>query len=242
MLARIGLLYRGQTPRLANGATPARAVATLALAAFGVLGVLGCSSGESPPESATTSTPTSNDGSSTTVAPPAIEATLRIGTTAIFGFGTPANDPPQIPRPVTRSVIATVDSYVDAAFLAPLRGEDIVLDGIVGPRAAARLASGRPDRAVMTNDGLPEVTRAKVQLAPSDLSALSEGFGRLSFVSATLDLETDLSTVEGALSVHQFGEIVLARDGEEWRVIGYEMIVVRDDGTSTITTTAAVAP
>jgi hypothetical protein len=210
------------------------------IAAVASVGALGCSSDDSGETRPTTSS--TGPGETTTTAPPVIDATLRLGKTSVVGIGVPARTPPEIKRAVSRAVVATLDAYVDAAFLAPLRGEKIVLDDLVGPRAAARLARRQHDRGVMTNDGLPEVRGATVRLAPTNLTALSEGFAGLSLVSGTLDLETDLTTIDGDLSVHHFGEIVLARDGEEWRVIGYEMIVVRDDGTAVTTTTATAAP
>lgn len=235
MLLRTPLVRRGPD-------RSRRALTNIGLSVLAMWATLGCSSDDS--SDAVPSTPSSDADIevSTTTAPPVIEATLRLGATAVFGVGVPAGAKPRIERPVSRAVIATLDAYVDAAFFAPLRGEAIVFDDLVGPRAAARLAPGHHDRAVMTNDGLPEVRDATVRLAATDLTALSEGFAGLSLVSATLDLETDLTTVDGDISVHQFGEVVLARDGEDWRVIGYEMIVVRDDGTSVTTTTATVAP
>ncbi len=182
----------------------------------------------------------STAGQTTTTAGP-VDVDVTLGATELRGPGANHADPPPLAADVSADVLTSVDRYVTRALVDPLRGEAFDPKGLVGLAAAARLADGAHDRGVVTTEGLPEVEGATVKLAPVDLVGLTEGFGSIPLVSARIDFEAELDTAEGRLELHHFGELVLSYlDG--WKVVGYEMIVVRDDGTTETTTTAQVAP
>jgi len=211
----------------------ARLGAVLAL----LTGLAACSDGQ---KASPTSAASTAGATTTTVAPVAVEVTL--GTTAIRGAGVPHADPPAIDAATADEVLATVHGYVDTALTGPLAGVEPEWSDLLGPRAAARLELGAHDRGVLTTEGLPEVSAATATLLPVDLVGLTDGFGSLPLVTARVDFTAELETDEGPLTVHHFGELVLG-DADGWRIIGYDLIVVRDDRSGPATTTSAtVAP
>jgi hypothetical protein len=204
------------------------------------LTLVACSGGDDTPDAATSTT--TAPGTTTSTAPP-IEVKARLGTTRIVGAGVPHASPPPMDKVNARDLLEAVDGYVQAAFVAPLREHERAdLDGLLGLGATARLAEGEHDRRVLTTEGLPRVRAARLKLARIDLAALTEGFGSFPLVSASISFSGELDTVDGRVSIRHLGELVLAKDGGTWQVVGYEMAVVRDDGTNTTTTTASSAP
>jgi hypothetical protein len=215
-----------------------RRAATFVTVTLLAIGSSGCSGGQKsdPPNNRVTSTA----GQTTTTAA-AIDVDVALGTTALRGPGANHADPPPLTEDVATDVLTTVDRYVQRALVSPLRGDEFDPSGLLALAAAARLVPRSHDRTVVTSEGLPEVETASIRLAPVDLVGLTEGFGSIPLVSARIDFEAKLETAEGPLDIHHFGELVLAyTDG--WHVVGYEMIVVRDDGHSASTTTATASP
>lgn len=225
-----GMLVAMHPQRLFRRATTIVPAVVLAVASSA------CSGGQKadPTSSRATST-----AAQTTTTEATIDVDVALGTTALRGPGADHANPPPLSDDVAADVLATVDEYVQRAFVAPLRGDEFDPEGLLGLPAAARLIGTAHDRSVLTTEGLPDVEIASIELAPIDLVGLTEGFGSIPLVSARIDFEAALETVEGPLDVHHFGELVLAY-GERWHVVGYEMIVVRDDGT-TSTATASTA-
>jgi hypothetical protein len=189
----------------------------------------------------TTIAPTAGLGPTTTAEAP-IEVAVKLGTTKVVGAGAPHADPPPINTKTSTEIIDAVAGYVRAAFIAPLEGRPANLKGLLAMGATARLAKGEHDRAVLTTEGITSVQRAQTRLKPVDLVGLTEGFGTMPLVSARIEFTAELLTDDGPLTVTHLGELVLAED-EGWKVVGYEMIVIRDDGTGNAsTTTATVRP
>ncbi len=181
------------------------------------------------------------EGTTTTLPP--IEVAVKLGRTKIVGAGVPAASPAELDPTTAKAVVAAVNAYVEAGFVAPLRNQTPAeLDDLLALGAFARLAAGEHDRTVLTTEGLPEVRTATLRLAPVDLTGLTEGFGSLPLVSARIEFVAKLHTIDGPLTVTNLGELMLSDDGDGWRVVGYEMAVVRDDGTRATTTTAVSAP
>ena len=124
-----------------------------------------------------------------------------------------------------RAITRAVDDYVQAAFVGPLEGTRADLRRLAGERAAARLGRGQHDRAVLTTEVRPAGDPSKISLKPLRLVGLTEGFGSLPLVSASVDFEFDLTAATGIVHVRHLGELVLGNDGG-WKVVGYEMVVI----------------
>lgn len=199
----------------------------------------GCSGGGQRAEP--TSKPTSSTAEATTTTVEPIVVHVELGRTSVVGVGVPHADPQPMDPATARAIARSVDDYVQTALVAPLAGARADLSGLVGKRAAERLTRGQHDRAVLTTEGLPEGVAAQVTLEPLRLVGLTEGFGSLPLVSAAIDFAFDLATTDGTVHVRHLGELVLSNDGG-WKVIGYEMVVIRDDGSAATTTTATVTP
>jgi hypothetical protein len=187
-----------------------------------------------------TTVPSADDPSTTTTAP--VEVEVSLGRSLVVGPGAPPDDAPELPAATTQAVLDTVDAYVTTALVGPLQGNDADLDGLARPGAAARLAPGEHDRAVLTTEGLPSAAATSATLEPVNLVGLTEGFGSLPLVSASVDFAVTLDTDDGPLDVRHTGEIVLREVADGWKIVGYEMIVVRDDHSAAgPTTTSATA-
>jgi hypothetical protein len=210
-----------------------------ALLAAALLGA--CSSGDTKSDDTTTVASNAAIATTTTTAA-TIEVAVELGNTKVVGAGAPHADPPPMKKKVSAEIIDAVATYVRAAFIAPLEGRPSNLAGLLGMGATARLAKGEHDRGVLTNEGLPAVQHAELSLPPIDLVGLTEGFGTMPIVSAKIELTAVLLTDDGPLTVTHLGELVLAKD-KGWKVVGYEMVVVRDDGAGNVSsTTATVQP
>ncbi len=196
--------------------------------------VSACSSGQ---KSAPTSSARADDTTtSTTVREVSID--VEIATTSIVGVGVAPDASPPIDPTVVGELRSTVDRYVEAALTGPLTGANADWTDLVTMAVAGRLATGAHDRGVVTTEGLPAAESLEVTLEPVTLTGLTEGFGSLPLVTASIDFTAELTTADGPLTVRHFGEVVLTNiDG--WKLHGYEMIVVRDDHAGSPTTIAA---
>jgi hypothetical protein len=149
-----------------------------------------------------------------------------------------------------QALINQIRDYVDTATVQPLRTGKPAgdLSGVFDAGTLARVTG--PDRAVMTDEGLPKVTgNLTVSSAPVPLVALADQQGNLLLVAANLQL-----TVDGQVGRHEAvhvtrtGDLVLAPDGTgNWKVTSYSMTVNRSGAgvdpptTSTATSGAAAA-
>jgi hypothetical protein len=170
-----------------------------------------------------------------------IDVEVKLGAATVVGVGVDHAAPRAMDAATSRAGLEAVDAYVQAALVAPLEGRAVKLDGLVGMGAAARLAEGQHDRAVLTTEGLPDIDEVAATLRPVRLVGLTEGFGTMPLISASIEFTADLATEDGPLKITHLGELVLTND-HGWKLIGYEMVVIRDDGNRTTTTTATVTP
>lgn len=136
-------------------------------------------------------------------------------------------------------VLSTLNRYLDAAVLTPLRSGGPAGDLaplFTGP-AAARVASPGPDRAAFIDEGLPPAVGIKPVSSVATLTALAGEDGVMSVISADLDLRI-AAQVDGApLTIARTGELVLVPEGGAWKIDAYSLTVRRDTAAATTSTT-----
>jgi hypothetical protein len=140
-----------------------------------------------------------------------------------------------------KGVLATLNSYMEAGVLTPLRSGGAAgdLGPLLGSEVAARVTPPGADRAALVDEGLPPATDIRRDAGVATLSALAGPDGTISVVTARLDLRLR-AQVEGApLTIARTGELVLLPDGPIWRIDAYDLRVSRDSAGVSTTTTAA---
>jgi hypothetical protein len=207
------------------------AAASLAIAATVFAG---CSGGDD-------NTSSSGSSPSSTAAPAAkTNVAIPLGEVITDSAGAPAQFTPE----QSQSVMKVVSDYLTLATIGPLRtakpaGE---LSGLFDGRALAAVTG--VDRAVLLDEGLPEVTGVLNVLGqPVRIVALADQGGGIVLATATLDVAIEgVTEVRGApLRILRKGDLVLAPDaGGAWKVTGYNLAVARTGaGLDPTTTTAA---
>lgn len=159
----------------------------------------------------------------TTTTRPGTELTIAAGPVALESAG-PAGALSDADRD---AVIDTVRRYVTAATVDPLLGRGV---GDLAPLLGAAVGSSltAEDRAALVDEGLPEASGTVHAVAtPVALTALVDQAGAVDLVGAALDLTVDARTKQGPVTVHRFGELVLARDGAAWRIDSFRLSVDR---------------
>lgn len=140
------------------------------------------------------------------------------------------------------AVLDTLNRYLDAAVLTPLRsgGPAGDLTPFFTPLSVARVMSIGPDRGAFIDEGLPPVTELRRQAGVATLTGLAGPDSVLSIVSAQLDLRLT-GRVDGApLTVVRTGELILLLDGPTWRIDAWDLKVTRTvAGVTTSTTVRA---
>ncbi len=184
----------------------------------------------------------------TVPAPPVVEpvaATLPAEPEpAHFSLGEPDiqafRAPAEIPEDVRDGIQALLDRYLNDAMLTPLRDAEPVgdLGGVFAGPALDRAAG--PDRVALVDEGLPRVARLEVADASAQLTALV-GPNGVGVVAAQFHVLLRGLVNTGGVVVERTGELHLARDGDAWKVGGYDVSVTRrgPDGVITTTTTTS---
>ncbi len=162
---------------------------------------------------------------------------LTVGGVFPINAGPPATLPPEIQN----AVIATLGRYVEGALIEPIREGKPAADiaAIFDAAAATRLEG--PDRSLLFDEGLPEVTKSFQPTAqPVTITALSDGTGTFVIATASLVYEAKLETDEGTVTVNRTAELTMVPEPDAWKITGYDVIVARDGpGIQATTTTAA---
>lgn len=146
----------------------------------------------------------------------------------------------EIPDDVRDGIQALLDRYLNDAMLTPLREAEAVGDlGAVFTGPALDRATGA-DRLALVDEGLPKVARLEVGDASAHLTALVGPQG-VAVVAAQIHVLLRGLVNTGGLVVERTGELQLARDGDAWKVGGYDVSVTRSgpDGVITTTTTTS---
>jgi hypothetical protein len=136
-------------------------------------------------------------------------------------------------------VLATLNRYLDAAVLTPLRtgGPAGDLSPLFTPLAVDRVTTG-PDRAAFIDEGVPPVTDLQAGAAVATLTALAGADGSVSVVDASLDLRLTAEANGSPVSVTRTGDMVLMPDGGSWRIDAYDITARRTFAGTATTTTA----
>lgn len=185
------------------------------------------------------------EGGGGSSAPPRPAETVAIGDLELtVGAVLAANGgpPAELPVEIQDAVMTTVAAYVEGGLIDPIR------DDTASPDAAAAFAAltaprlDGPDRAVLFDEGLPEVTGSfEPRAEPVTITALSDGTGAFVLVTATLLYEATLEADGGPITISRSAELTLAPEDGAWKIIGYDMGVIRDGPDITATTETAVA-
>src|SRR4051794_22252987 len=136
-------------------------------------------------------------------------------------------------------VLATLNRYLDAAVLTPLRtgGPAGDLSPLFTPLAVDRVTTG-PDRAAFIDEGVPPVTDLRADAAVATLTALAGADGSVSVVDASVDLRLTAAVNGGPVSVTRTRDMVLMPDGGGGRIDAYDIPARRTFAGAATTTTA----
>lgn len=144
-------------------------------------------------------------------------------------------------EPTKQALVATSQSYVDTAVLAPL------LDGAVGAGyealfdgAVAANATG-VDRAALTDEGISPVTESPtVTSTPVRIDGLADGSGGVQLMATSFTLAVEGETAAGPLTIQRTTELTFAPGANgAWLITAYRVSVTRETAGDTTTTTAA---
>lgn len=137
------------------------------------------------------------------------------------------------------AVLETLNRYLEAAVLTPLRtgGPAGDLTPLFNPPALARVVPGGVDRFAFIDENLPPVSDLRSERAVAGLTALAGQDGKISVVTAGLDLHLVGHVAGAPISVVRTGEVVLMPEGNTWRIDAYDIKVVRTLADETTTTT-----
>jgi hypothetical protein len=137
-------------------------------------------------------------------------------------------------------VLDTLNKYLDAAILTPLRtgGPAGDLTPFFNAPALERVAPGGPDRFVFIDENLPPVSGLRSERAVAGLTALAGTDGTVSVVTAGLELRLVGHIAGTPVAIVRTGELVLMPEGGKWRIDAYDISVARTIAEETTTTTA----
>jgi ABC-type Fe3+-hydroxamate transport system substrate-binding protein len=201
-----------------------------------VLGATACS-GSSSPRAKPSAASTTRAADATTTVPHAV--TLKLswlrGQTVAVGRAPRAN--------VAAAVTKVVRRYVELASVEPLeRGGASAarLGALLSPALRARLKTA--DAGVLTDNGLGPVRSSTTERGAMRMITLVDAAGRSVAVAARLNTTVVADGPAGHLAVTRSGELLLMPAGLTWRIVGYDLTVVRrDTATGKATTTTAAS-
>lgn len=140
---------------------------------------------------------------------------------------------------VRSAVLATLNRYVEAGVLTPLRTGGPAGDlGPVFTAAAVARVSATADRQAFVDEGVPRLSGLVAQAATVGLTGLAGVDGKLEVVDAALDLRLTGTASTTPVTIARTGQLVLLRDAGGWRIDGYDIKVTREAGGGPATTAA----
>ena len=153
-----------------------------------------------------------------------------------------AGPPVAFPPEGVTAVMDTVGAYVQGGLIDPIT-EDEVPEGLLQYFDAGTTARlGGPDRAVLFDEGLPELDGSFTPLAqPVIITALSDGTGAFVLATAAVNYTATAETEQGPLNITRQMELTLTPEAGLWKITGYDVILVREGTGVTPTTTTASA-
>ena len=176
----------------------------------------------------------------TAPAPPPVPPPPPITFTGeVFHLHTAGKVDQAVQEAVRAGVLDTLNRYLEAAVLTPLRsgGPAGDLTPLFTPPAAQRVMAVGPDRFAVIDENLPPVSDVRAESAVAGLNGLAGPDGIMSVVTAGLDLRL-IGHINGALvRVTRTGELVLMPEGGTWRIDAYDIHVTRTFADRTTVTT-----
>lgn len=127
-------------------------------------------------------------------------------------------------------VLATMNAYLEAGVLTPLRsgGPAGDLSPFFTAEAVQRVAATPSDRAAFVDEGLPPATVITKEAAVARLSALVDDRGTVGVVAAQLDVRLIAEIEGGPVTVSHTGELVFTPEGGAWKIDAYDVRASRD--------------
>lgn len=161
----------------------------------------------------------------TTRAPEASSVSLQLGDVKVASAG-PSDA--KLSDDARDKVVRAVNEYVAAGIVQPLtkgtKAGD--LSGAFSATALARLHG--PDRATLLDEGFPKADALTAKAATVALTGLADQAGTIVLVSAGVIFDLD-ATVDGKpIHIHRLGDLLLAPDGDKWKITGYDVGVQRE--------------
>ena len=137
-------------------------------------------------------------------------------------------------------VLETLNRYLETAVVTPLRtgGPAGDLTPLFNRPALERVAPGGPDRFAFIDENLPPISDLRSERSVAGLTALAGRDGKVSVVTAGLDLRLIGHIAGTPVTVVRTGELVLMPEGTTWRIDAYDIQVVRTVAQDTTVTTA----
>jgi hypothetical protein len=133
------------------------------------------------------------------------------------------------PADLRNKVSQSVNRYVEAAVVSPLRAGAVGagLAGLFTPDAAAKLNG--PERATLTDEGVPKLSGSITPTtAAFALTGLAEKSGDIVLVSANLKLDLHAAVPGGDLHMVRQGTLLFSNVAGAWRVAGFDLSVIRN--------------
>ena len=164
---------------------------------------------------------------------------LTVGGVYHATTGLPAELSPELQD----AVMATVGTYVQGGLIDPIRDGKArkevagVFDALTQPRLTG------PDRAVLFEEGLPELTGTFTPVAePVILTALSDAGGNFVLVTASINYQATAKTRRGDVTIARTTELTMIPEPDAWKITGYDVGLIRElPDSGTTTTTAATS-
>ena len=192
---------------------PLRLLAAVAVLAVASVSVVACSGG----------------GDDDSDAPSIERAPRRYGFTLVAAdVHATVRPAPAFPEDVSTEVLRTLNDYLTTAVVEPLRSGAPPGDlaGVFTPAAATRLAGA--DRAALVEEGTLGPGEVRQDRADVRLTALVGPDSSVVVVTAQVDVALEVTRAGARTAVIRGGELVLAADGDAWRIEGYDLRTQRD--------------
>ena len=173
---------------------------------------------------AATPLPSTSTTSTTTMETPATPVTFRVTSFDVDGPGKAASV-----AAVKAAVVKTLDAYLEAGVLAPLRsgGPAGELSPLFTARAAAHMKA-TADRNAFIDEGLPPAPRIVAVVSALRLAGLAGPGGDVVLVAARMDLTLVAGAQGATITIARDADLMLVADGSAWKIDSYRVRVSRD--------------
>lgn len=194
------------------------------LAALLLLGAvaIGCSGDDGGDGGAT---PATKDGSTSTTADP--DFAFAVVGSELHPMAPAA---PDFPPEVVEAVTASLNSWLGAAIVTPLRtGQPATgLEPLFTEPALGKVSVAGAERAAMVEEGTPVSGKVTQDRANVRLTAVTGPGGGVEFVTAQIDMAHAVPSNDGFVDLVRSGELVLVPYGGTWRIDAFDVVAKRD--------------